>query len=256
MGKVAFITGATGGIGTAMAETFMKRGDKVVFSDMAGAPIAETVKKYKEQGFECHGIECDVVDESQINAAIDETVKKYGSLDILINNAGLQHVCMIEDFPTERFKYLIDVMTIAPFVATKRVLPIMKANKYGRIINMSSINGVIGFAGKSAYNTAKHGLIGLTRVTALEVANHGITANAVCPGYTDTFIVRNQFEDLARTRNIPLEEVLDQILYPLIPMRRLLNVQEIADYVDFLTSEKASAITGQVCLVDGGYTVQ
>jgi 3-hydroxybutyrate dehydrogenase len=121
---------------------------------------------------------------------------------------------------------------------------------------MASINGVIGFAGKSGYNTSKHGLIGLTKVTALEVAKFGITANAICPGYTDTPLVRGQFEDLSKTRNVPLEDVLEQILYPLVPLQRLLDVQEVADYAAFLCSEKAGGITGQACLIDGGYTTQ
>jgi len=147
-------------------------------------------------------------------------------------------------------------MLTASFISIKRVLPIMKKQKHGRIINMASINGVIGFAGKSAYNSAKHGVIGLTKVAALETAPFGITVNAICPGYVDTPLVRGQFEDLSKTRNIPLENVLEEVLYPLVPQKRLLAVQEIADYVSFLASDKAKGITGQACLLDGGYTAQ
>ncbi len=119
------------------------------------------------------------------------------------------------------------------------VLSAMKAQKHGPIINMASINGVIGFAGKSAYNSAKHGLIGLTKVTALEAADSGITVNAICPGYVDTPLVRGQFEDLSKTRNIPLENVLEEVLYPLVPQKRLIDVQEIADYVSFMSLRRA-----------------
>ncbi len=201
-------------------------------------------------------VKCDVTKEEEINQAIDKTVEKYGRLDILINNAGLQHVSMIEDFPTDKFEFMIKIMLTAPFIATKKAFPIMKKQGFGRIINMASINGVIGFAGKAAYNSAKHGLIGLTKVAALEAADSGITVNALCPGYVDTPLVRGQFNDLSKTRNIPLENVLEEVLYPLVPQKRLLDVQEIADYAMFLASDNAKGITGQACLLDGGYTAQ
>src|SRR5690606_1989813 len=114
---------------------------------------------------------------------------------------------------------------------------------------MASINGLIGFAGKSAYNSAKHGLIGLTKVAALESAKYGITVNAICPGYVDTPLVRGQFEDLAKNRNVPLENVLEEVLYPLVPQQRLLDVQEIADYATFLASDKAKGVTGQAVVL-------
>lgn len=256
MSKVVFVTGAASGIGKTIAETFLRQGDKVVFSDYNGEALQATVKEYQDQGFECHGVQSDVSKEEEINAAIDETVAKYGTVDVLINNAGLQYVSMIEDFPTEKFEYMLKVMAVAPFIATKKVFPIMKAQKFGRIINMASINGLIGFAGKAAYNTSKHAVIGLTKVAALESAGTGVTVNAICPGYTDTPLVRGQFEDLSKTRNVPLEDVLEQILYPLVPLKRLLDVQEIADYIAFLASDKAGGITGQACVIDGGYTTQ
>ena len=137
------------------------------------------------------------------------------SLDILINNAGMQHVAMLEDFPTARFELLVKIMLTAPFIATKHVLPHMRKQGFGRIINMASINGLVGFAGKAAYNSAKHGVIGLTKVAALETAADGITVNAICPGYVDTPLVRNQLQDLANTRNVPLESVLEEVIYPL-----------------------------------------
>ncbi|MEC3792335.1 3-hydroxybutyrate dehydrogenase, partial [Clostridioides difficile] len=207
-------------------------------------------------GYDCMSVKCDVTKEEEINHAIDKTVEKYGRLDILINNAGLQHVSMIEDFPTDKFEFMIKIMLTAPFIATKKAFPIMKKQGFGRIINMASINGVIGFAGKAAYNSAKHGLIGLTKVAALEAADSGITVNALCPGYVDTPLVRGQFNDLSKTRNIPLENVLEEVLYPLVPQKRLLDVQEIADYAMFLASDNAKGITGQACLLDGGYTAQ
>ena len=256
MNRVAFITGAASGIGKSIGESFLKNNYKVVFSDLNEESLNKVILEYKNQGYECLGVKCDVTNEDEINLAIDKVIEKYGRIDVLINNAGLQYVSFIENFPTSKFEFMIKVMLTAPFIATKKVFPIMKKQKFGRIINMASINGVIGFAGKSAYNSAKHGLIGLTKVTALEAVNSGITVNAICPGYVDTPLVRGQFEDLAKTRNIPLDEVLNQVLYPLIPQKRLLDVKEIADYALFLSSEEAKGITGQACILDGGYTIQ
>ncbi|MBO0421091.1 3-hydroxybutyrate dehydrogenase [Vagococcus fluvialis] len=254
--EVVFVTGAASGIGKQIGETFLKEGKAVAFSDINKEKLDEVVAGYTKEGYEAFGVVCDVTSEEAINSAIDSVVEKYGRIDILVNNAGLQHVSMIEDFPTEKFEFMLKVMLVAPFIAIKRAFPTMKAQKHGRVINMASINGVIGFAGKSAYNSAKHGLIGLTKVAALEAADSGITVNAVCPGYVDTPLVRGQFDDLSKTRNIPLENVLEEVLYPLVPQKRLIDVQEIADYVSFLASDKAKGITGQACLLDGGYTAQ
>ncbi|MGM0209088.1 3-hydroxybutyrate dehydrogenase [Enterococcus sp. DIV0421] len=254
--QVVFVTGAASGIGKKIGETFLKEGKIVVFSDINQEKLSEVVEEYKSQGFEADGIVCDVTSEKAINSAIDTVVERYNRLDILVNNAGLQHVSMIEDFPTDKYQFMLGVMLVAPFIATKRAFPIMKKQGFGRIINMASINGVIGFAGKSAYNSAKHGVIGLTKVAALEAADSGVTVNAICPGYVDTPLVRGQFEDLSKTRNIPLERVLEDVLYPLVPQKRLIDVQEIADYVSFLASEKAKGVTGQAVVLDGGYTAQ
>jgi 3-hydroxybutyrate dehydrogenase len=145
---------------------------------------------------------------------------------------------------------------VAPFVAIKRAFPIMKRQGWGRVINVASINGLVGFAGKAGYNSAKHGLIGLTRVAALEGAPHGITVNAICPGYVDTPLVRNQLADLARTRDVPVERVLEEVIYPLVPMRKLLSVEDVSSYLLFIASEKAGGVTGVPVIVDGGYTAQ
>lgn len=147
-------------------------------------------------------------------------------------------------------------MVTGSFIGIKNVFPIMKAQKSGRIINMASINGLIGFAGKAGYNSTKHGVIGLTKVAALEAARNGITVNALCPGYVDTPLVRGQLADLARTRNVSLESALEDILLAIVPQKRLLSVSEIADYAIYLSSDKAKGVTGQAVVLDGGYTIQ
>jgi len=254
--KVVFITGAASGIGYEIGLEFAKEGAKVAFSDMNEEKLTEVVKNLVDEGYDCIGVKCDVTNEEEIKEAIDQTVEKYGRLDVLVNNAGMQHVSLLEDFPTERFELMTKIMLVAPFMAIKHVMPLMKEQKFGRIINMASINGVIGFAGKSAYNSAKHGLIGLTKVTALEGAEFGITANAICPGYVDTPLVRNQLADLATNRSVSLEKVLEEVIYPLVPQKRLLSVQEVADFTLFIASDKAKGMTGQSVIIDGGYTAQ
>lgn len=254
--KVIYITGAASGIGYEIGIEFAKNGAKVAFTDINEEKVKAVTQKLTSDGYDCIGFKCDVTEEGELKQTIDKTVEKYGRLDILINSAGLQHIASLEDFPTEKFEFMTKVMLVAPFMASKHVFPIMKKQGNGRIINMASINGVIGFAGKAAYNSAKHGLIGLTKVAALEGAKHGITVNAMCPGYVDTPLVRGQFEDLAKNRNIPVEKVLEEVLFPLVPQQRLLEVQEIADYTMFLASDKAKGVTGQAIILDGGYTAQ
>ncbi|UOQ44970.1 3-hydroxybutyrate dehydrogenase [Halobacillus salinarum] len=254
--QVVFITGAASGIGYEIGTEFAKQGAKVAFTDLNEEKVKEAARKLEQEGHDCIGIKCDVTKEEELKQSIDQTVEHYGRLDVLINNAGLQHVAAIEEFPTEKFELITKVMLVAPFMAIKHAFPIMKKQGSGRIINMASINGLIGFAGKAAYNSAKHGVIGLTKVAALEGAEAGITVNALCPGYVDTPLVRNQLEDLAENRGVSMEKVLEQVIYPLVPQKRLLTVQEIADYTMFLASGKARGVTGQAVVLDGGYTAQ
>ncbi|GAM15163.1 3-hydroxybutyrate dehydrogenase [Mesobacillus selenatarsenatis] len=254
--KVVMITGAAQGIGYEIGKCFAEQGGKVFLTDLQEDAIEKAAASLRELGHEAAGLKCDVTSEKDIEKAVAKCIEHFGTVDVLINNAGLQYVSMIEDFPTEKFELLIKVMLTAPFIALKHVLPVMKKQGSGRVINMASINGLVGFAGKAAYNSAKHGVIGLTKVAALETAEHGITVNAVCPGYVDTPLVRNQLSSLAETRNVPLEKVLEEVIFPLVPQKRLLAVEEIASYVMFLASDAAKGITGQAAVIDGGYTIQ
>ncbi len=253
--KVVFITGAGKGIGFQMAKDFASKGAAVIIGDINADTLAKASSILEAQHLCADMMICDVTSEEQIKETIDAIVKKYGRLDVLVNNAGLQYISPIEDFPTDKFELLLKVMIVAPFMGIKHAFPVMKKQQYGRIINIASINGLIGFAGKSAYNSAKHGVIGLTRVAALEGAEHGITVNAICPGYVDTDLVRNQLGDLARLGNTTEEEAL-QKLCRLVPQKRLLQVEEISNYVLFLASDGARGITGQAAVIDGGYTAQ
>lgn len=254
--KVVWISGAARGIGYEIATTFARHGARVVLTDRDEQQLTTVIQQLQRDGLACEGQVCDVSSPSAVQEALEQVAATYGRIDVLINNAGFQHVASIEEFPVDTFQEMMQVMLVAPFVAMKTVFPIMKRQRWGRVINIASINGLVGFAGKAGYNSAKHGVIGLTKVAALEGAAHGITVNALCPGYVDTPLVRNQFEDLARNRQVPLSKVLDEVLYPLIPQKRLLSPREVADYALFLASEAARGITGQAIVIDGGYTAQ
>jgi 3-hydroxybutyrate dehydrogenase len=254
--RVAFVTGAAGGIGLQVALDLGRQGARVALSDRPGSALDAALAAMAAQGLEALAAPCDVTSEAELNAAVDAAASRWGRLDILVNNAGLQHVALLEEFPAEKFELLLKVMLVAPFLAIKRVFPLMKQRRWGRIVNVASINGLVGFAGKAGYNSAKHGLLGLTKVAALEGAAHGITVNALCPGYVDTPLVRNQLGDLARTRGVVLERVLEEVVYPMVPQRRLLSVEEIGAAVVYLTGELASGVTGVPFIVDGGYTAQ
>ncbi len=255
-GRIAFVTGAGSGIGLRIAEDFAREGARVCVADLDGSAADAAAGMINGAGGQALGVQCDVTREEQLAAAIDRAVAAWRRIDILVNNAGLQFVSPLEEFPADKFELLLRVMLVGPFMATKQVFPIMKREGYGRIINVASINGLVGFAGKAAYNSAKHGVIGLTRVAALEGATYGITVNALCPGYVDTPLVRNQLGDLARIREVPLDRVIEEVIYPLVPIRRLLSTTEISRYAVFLASEGSGGITGQAVVIDGGYTAQ
>ncbi|REG86724.1 3-hydroxybutyrate dehydrogenase [Marinomonas pollencensis] len=254
--KTVLITGAASGIGLEIAHAFLDAGMQVAILDFSQHAIDNAKSQVSDFSNECAFFICDVTNEDQFLAAIDEAVARFGHIDILINNAGVQYIAPIEEFPSDTYRKLIDIMLIAPFIAIKKILPLMKKKGEGRIINMASINGLIGFAGKAGYNSAKHGVIGLTKVSALEAAPFGVTVNALCPGYVDTPLVRNQLEGLASTRNVPLDDVLEEVIWPLVPQKRLLSVKEISDYCLFLASPSAKGVTGQAIVIDGGYTAQ
>ncbi|KAE9528391.1 MULTISPECIES: 3-hydroxybutyrate dehydrogenase [Testudinibacter] len=253
-GKVAVITGSASGIGLHMAKKFLANGAKVVISDVNEEALAARLQELNHPNL--LAVKTDVTKEAEIENLISTAHKHFGRLDIFVNNAGIQHVASIEDFPTEKFDLMIQIMLRASFLTIKHCLPIMKAQKFGRIINVSSINGLVGFAGKVAYNAAKHGIIGITRVAALECAKDGVTVNAICPGYIETPLVLNQMKDLAKTRNVSLENVLEEVLYPLIPQKTLIDIDDIASLVLFASSPCAKHITGTNLVIDAGYTAQ
>lgn len=254
--RTALVTGGASGIGLAIARKLYEAGCNIAIADLDQEKATASLKEFVDYpGLGKLAIQVDMSDEQSIRQMIAICEEKLGSVDILVNNAGFQHVSPIETFPADVFQQLLSVMLVGPFIATQEVFAKMKQRGWGRIINISSINGKIGAAYKSGYCSAKHGIIGLTRVTAVEAANSGVTCNAICPGYVDTPLVRNQLESLSSEYQIEKDRVVDEVILKQVPQSRLLAPSEIGDFAVFLASDAAGAITGQAINVSGGYVM-
>ncbi len=251
-GRVALVTGGASGIGRAIARELAARGARIAVVDLD--ETAATSVAAELQG--AIGLRCDVADPPACEAVVAEVRRSLGPVDILVNDAGLQHVSSIETFPIDRWRYLIDVMLIGPFVLTRAVLPDMYARGWGRIVNLGSIHSLVASPNKSAYTAAKHGLLGLTRATALEAGPHGVTVNAICPAFVRTPLVERQIADLAANEGIPMDQVIERVMLGPAAVRRLIEPEEIARYAAFLCSDDAASITGSAQVIDGGWTAR
>jgi 3-hydroxybutyrate dehydrogenase len=250
--RTALVTGAGSGIGAAIAEELARAGAFVLIQDLNRESADAMADRIRDAGHAAEAIGGDVSNPAVVTTIVDHLLASRGRADILVNNAGIQHVAPIDQYPLEQWNRLIGVLLTAPFLLTQAVLPSMRQNGWGRIINIASINGKRGEEGKSAYCSAKHGLIGLTRVTALETATDGITANAICPGLVDTPFIQNQLDDLAALHGLRREEALDRVYLASIPQHRMLDPHEIATMARLLASDEARGITGQSINVSAG----
>jgi len=249
-GKVALVTGGGNGIGKIIAHLLAEQGVRVLVNDIrdVGREVAESVGGVF--------LKADLTSMEEAAALGKRALEVEGRVDILVNNAGTQHIDPVEDFPDETWARLVQLLLVAPFQLTKRVVPGMKERRWGRIINMSSIHGLVASPYKSAYVSAKHGLIGLTKTVALEVGRHGITVNAICPGYTRTRLVEVQIKDQARTRGISVDEVVETVMLEPAAINRLVEPEEVAQLAMFLASEAARSITGSAYSIDAGWTAR
>ncbi len=253
--KVAIITGATSGIGLGIATTLAKLQTNLIINGFGEeSEIKNIVHELEKHKIKCLYHNCDLAFGDQIENMVQMGMENFGKIDILINNAGIQHVAKIEDFPSEKWELIIRINLISAFYTTKAVVPIMKKQQSGRIVNIASAHGLVASAFKSAYVAAKHGLIGFTKSMALELAPFNITVNAVCPGYVRTNLVMRQIGDIANCQNISEQEVMSQVLLKPHAIKRLLEVDEVANLVAFLCSNEASAITGSSMSIDAGWT--
>lgn len=251
-GRTALVTGAGSGIGRAVALAMAEAGASVVAADLNQSAAEETAALCQERGAAATSCLADVSDPDSVLAMVDSTISSFERVDILVNNAGFQYVAPVEEFPLEQWNRLLAVLLTGPFLCTKAVLPYMKRNQWGRVINIASIQGKIGSPFKAGYCSAKHGVLGLTKVVATEAAPHGVTVNAICPGFVDTPLVRNQIPSLALNMGCTPEEAIERAILSKVPQHRLLEAQEIGRFAAFLASEAAAGITGQALNIDGG----
>lgn len=257
-GKTALITGSTSGIGAACATAFAREGCAVMINGFGDATAIESQRQALEElsGAKALWSDADMTQPNQIAAMVKQCHETLGGPDILINNAGIQHIAPVDEFPIDKWDQLIALLLSAPFHAMRAALPYMKAAGWGRIISTASAHSIVASPNKSAYNAAKHGLMGLTKTAALEVAQQGITVNCISPGYVWTPLVENQIPDTMRTRNMTREQVINDVLLGAIPQKQFVMPDQVAAMALFLCRDEASAVTGSNMVVDGGWTAQ
>ena len=247
------ITGAASGIGAGVAAELAQSGHHVIVSDLKLGEVQGVVEQIRSGGGSAEAVEIDVSSDLSVREAIGRLSRPA---DILVNNAGLQFVAPLEQFPIERWEYLIQVMLIGSARLTRAVLPMMRERRFGRIINIGSIHSLVASPYKSAYVAAKHGLVGFSKTIALETANTDITINTICPSYVKTPLVDQQIAAQARSHGISEAEVIDRIMLEPMPKRVFIGIDDITGIIAFLASPAARNITGQTIVVDGGWTIR
>jgi 3-hydroxybutyrate dehydrogenase len=255
-GKTAIVTGSTSGIGLGIAEALAGSGCNVVLN---GFGDAKEIDALRGRLARTHGVSvvyhpADMSRPEAIEAMITETEREFGGVDILVNNAGIQHVAPVEEFPIDKWNAIIAINLSASFHSIHHAVPGMKRRGWGRIINVASAHALVASPFKSAYVAAKHGIAGLIKTVALEVAEHGITANAICPGYVLTPLVQHQIPDTAKARGITEEQVVKDVLLAAQPTKQFVTTGDVAALSVFLASDAAKSITGAILPVDGGWT--
>jgi len=253
-GKTAVVTGSTSGIGLGLVRGLAAAGADVVLNsytdDTADHDLAATIAR--EHGVTARYIQADMSSGDQCRALID----RAGACDILINNAGIQHVAAIDEFPSDKWDAIIAINMSSSFHTAAAALPMMRAGGWGRVINVASAHGLRASPYKSAYVTAKHGIVGMTKVIALETAREPITCNAICPGYVLTPLVQNQIPATAREYNISEDDAVEQVILAKQPSKEFVTVEQLAGIATFLCSDAAAQITGTTIAADGGWTSQ
>ena len=255
-GKTAIVTGSTSGIGLAIAHGFAREGANIVVNGLGTEKDNEAaIRDVAQHGTRVAFDPANMLRHNQIADMVSKAERDFGSVDILVNNAGVQHVAPIEEFPIEKWDAVIAINLSSAFHAIRAAVPGMKQRKWGRIINVCSAHSLRASPFKAAYVSAKHGLAGLTKTVALELAEHGVTANAISPGFVWTPLVEKQIPDLAKSEGISLEEAKAQVLSRQ-PTGQFVTVDQVAALAVFLASDAAASITGSNYSIDGGWTAQ
>jgi 3-hydroxybutyrate dehydrogenase len=257
-GKSALVTGSTSGIGLAIARAMAAQGANVTINGFGDAAGIEKERSGIEKEFGVKAIysAADMTKPAEIADMVKTTEKTFGSLDVLVNNAGIQFVSPIEDFPIEKWDQIIAINLSAAFHAIRAAVPGMKSRKWGRIISTASAHSLVASPFKSAYVTAKHGIAGLTKTVALELATFGVTCNCISPGYVWTPLVEKQIPDTMKARGMTEEQVKRDVLLAAQPTKEFVTVDEIASLAVYLCSDAAKAITGANLSIDGGWTAE
>lgn len=257
-GKTALITGSTSGIGQGIAHSLAAEGCNLIINGFGDADQIEADRAQFEQRYGIKAIYhgADLTKPDAIAALFDEACAQMGGVDVLVNNAGMQHVSPICDFPVEKWDLIIALNLTAAFHTSRLALPAMREKGWGRIINIASAHALVASPYKSAYVAAKHGIAGLTKVVALETAQQGITCNAICPGYVWTSLVENQVADTAKARGMSEEEVKRDVLLAAQPTKQFTTVEQLGGFAVMLCSAAGVNITGAVLTADGGWTAQ
>jgi 3-hydroxybutyrate dehydrogenase len=255
-GKSAIVTGSTSGIGLAYAKALAAEGASVMINGFGDTAAIETERAALEakSGAKALYDAADMTKPDQIAAMVARAEKEFGSVDILISNAGIQHVAPIDEFPLEKWDAILAINLSSTFHLMRAAIPGMKARGWGRIISTASAHSLVASPNKSAYVTAKHGLAGLTKTAALEVAAHGITVNCISPGYVWTPLVENQIPDTMKTRGLTREQVINDVLLDAQPTKQFVQPEQVAALALFLCRDEAAAITGANYSMDGGWT--
>jgi 3-hydroxybutyrate dehydrogenase len=257
-GKTALVTGSTSGIGLGIACRLAAQGANVVlngFGDVEG-PKAEVAAAGKAHGIRVGYHGADMSKPAEIEAMLAHAAKEFGGVDVLVNNAGIQHVANVEEFPVERWDAIIAINLSSAFHAMRLAIPSMRARNWGRIINIASAHGLVASAGKSAYVAAKHGIVGLTKASALELATTGVTVNAICPGWVLTPLVQKQVDARAARDGVDNEEAKRRLLGEKQPSLQFTTPEQLGDLAVFLCSAAADNVRGVAWAVDGGWTAQ
>jgi 3-hydroxybutyrate dehydrogenase len=257
-GKTALVTGSTSGIGLAYAKALAAGGANVVINGFGDADAIEKERQGLEAASGAGALYSghDLTKVDQIEAMMKEAADAFGGVDILINNAGMQHVAPVEEFPLDKWDLIIALNLNAAFHTTRLAVPHMKEKKWGRIIQTASAHSLVASPFKSAYVTAKHGLAGFTKTVALELATFGVTANCISPGYVWTPLVENQIPDTMKARNMTREQVMNDVLLAGQPTKQFVTAEQVAATALFLCSDAASNITGANLSIDGGWTAE